>query len=304
MAVPDFQTLMRPVLAVHQDGQPHSAAEIRDKVAAQVGITDEERQVLLPSGRVARYTNRIAWAITHMAQARLLDRPRRGLTQITDRGRQVLASHSQRVDMSVLTQFEEYREFRKRSHPDKNEAEPTAPPVTDTAPPREAIEDVLREAHSALATDLLARVLKQPPQFLEDLVLKLLVRMGYGGLEQASEHLGGIGDRGLDGLIRQDPLGLDVVYVQAKRYTDQSVGRPDIQAFVGALHGAQATRGIFVTTSGFTRDARDYADRVNARLVLIDGLRLAELMIEHNCGITVQETFVLKQIDENFFDET
>lgn len=149
-----------------------------------------------------------------------------------------------------------------------------------------------------MAADLLARVLKQPPEFLEHLILDLLARMGYGGL---AEHLGGPGDGGLDGLIRLDPLGLDVVYVQAKRYTDKIVGRPEIQGFVGALQGAQASRGIFITTSRFTPDATEYADRVNARLVLIDGPELAKLMIEHNCGVVAGETFTLKQVDENFF---
>ena len=163
---------------------------------------------------------------------------------------------------------------------------------------------MIDSAHSAVAADLLARVLKQSPVFLEQLVLRLLVKMGYGGLETPAEHLGAPGDAGLDGLIRLDPLGLDVVYVQAKRYTDRHVGRPDIQAFVGALHGAQATRGVFITTSRFSADARDYAERVNARLVLIDGPELAALMIEHDRGVIVEESFVLKQVDENFFEET
>jgi restriction system protein len=162
---------------------------------------------------------------------------------------------------------------------------------------------VIDSAHSAVAADLVGRVLKQPPIFLERLVLRLLVKMGYGGLETPTEHLGAPGDAGLDGLIRLDTLGLDVVYVQAKRYTDRHVGRPDIQAFVGALHGAQASRGVFITTSRFSSDARDYAERVNARLVLIDGPELAALMIEHDCGVVVEESFVLKQVDENFFEE-
>jgi restriction system protein len=169
--------------------------------------------------------------------------------------------------------------------------------------PRDAIEDVIDAAHSAVAADLLARVLKQPPAFLEQLVLRLLGKMGYGGLETSTEHLSAPGDAGLDGLIRLDPLGLDVVYVQAKRYTDRHVGRPDIQAFVGALHGAQATRGVFITTSRFSSDARDYAERVNACLVLIDGPELAALMIEHDCGVVVEDSFILKQVDENFFEE-
>jgi restriction system protein len=176
--------------------------------------------------------------------------------------------------------------------------------IREDLSPREAIEDVIDSAHSAVAADLLARTIMESPAFLEQLVLRLLVKMGYGGLEVPTEHLGGPGDAGLDGLIRLDPLGLDVVYVQAKRYTDRHVGRPDIRAFVGALHGAQASRGVFITTSRFSAEARDYADRVNARIVLVDGPELAALMIEHDCGVIVEESFVLKQVDENFFEDT
>ena len=308
MAVPDFQSMMRPVLALHVDGLAHTSAEVRDAVAEVMDVTEEDRQVPLPSGRSSRYANRVAWAVTHMAQALLLERPNRGVTQITQRGTDVLAKHPDRVDMSVLAQFPEYLEFRSgsRRHARK---EPAGGPATEEPAqhlsPTEAITEVIDEAHSTVAGDLLARILQRPPQFLERLVLKLLVSMGYGGLEAVTEHLGGPGDQGLDGLIRQDLLGLDVVYVQAKRYvTDRKVGRPDIQGFVGALHGAQASRGIFISTSSFSADARIYADRVNARLVLIDGPELARLMVEHNCGVKVEETFVLKEVDEDFFDET
>ena len=306
MAVPDFQSLMRPCLAVHQDRKPHTPTDLRDRLAAQMHVSDEDRAVMLPSGRQPLFSNRVAWAVTHLAQAGLLDRPARGVTQITDRGSEVLKRYPDRVDMKVLRQFPEYEEFRTRTKQRKGQSPGTAKDngiSREDLSPREAIEDVIDSAHSAVAADLLARVLKQPPAFLEQLVLRLLVKMGYGGLETPAEHLGAPGDAGLDGLIRLDPLGLDVVYVQAKRYTDRHVGRPDIQAFVGALHGAQATRGVFITTSRFSSDARDYAERVNARLVLIDGPELAALMIEHDCGVIVEESFVLKQVDENFFEE-
>jgi restriction system protein len=304
VAVPDFQSLMRPCLTVHQDRQPHTPTDLRDRLANQMRVSDEDRAVMLPSGRQSLFANRVAWAVTHMAQAGLLDRPTRGVTQITDRGIEVLTQYPDRVDMKVLSRFPEYAEFRTRTKQRKGQQLPDTVAVTgEDLSPREAIEDVIDSAHSAVAADLLARVLKQPPVFLEQLVLRLLVKMGYGGLETPAEHLGGPGDAGLDGLIRLDKLGLDVVYVQAKRYTDRHVGRPDIQAFVGALHGAQASRGIFITTSRFSSDARDYAERVNARLVLIDGPELAALMIEHDCGVIVEESFVLKRVDENFFEE-
>jgi restriction system protein len=209
--------------------------------------------------------------------------------------------------MSVLARFPEYQEFRKRTRERAGKSNDAAPTgnigLREDLSPREAISEVIESAHAAVAADLLTRVIRQPPEFLERLVLQLLVRLGYGGLETTAEHLGRAGDAGLDGLIRLDKLGLDVVYVQAKRYTEKHVGRPDIQAFVGALHGAQASRGVFITTSRFSSDAHDYAERVNARLVLIDGPELASLMIEHDCGVITEETYTLKQVDENFFDQ-
>lgn len=307
MAIPDFQSLMRPVLALHADGQPWSVSEVRDQVAPVVGVTAEDRRVMIPSGTAPLYSNRVAWAVTHMAQAGLLTRPARGITQITERGRRALRDHPERVDMSVLNGFAEYLEFRNRTRPRKPEPSPqthnTAHADSTSLTPREAISEVIETAHSAVAAEVLARILTQPPEFLERLVLRLLVQMGYGGLERLTEHLGGPGDHGLDGLVRLDPLGLDVVYVQAKRYNDRPVGRPEIQAFVGALHGAQASRGIFITTSRFSVDATDYAERVNARLILVDGPELATLMIKHDCGVVTEETYTLKQIDENFFSE-
>ncbi len=306
VAVPDFQSLMRPCLAAHEDSQPRTSADLRDRLAAQMHVTAEDRAILLPSGTQPLFTNRVGWTVTHLAQAGLLDRPARGVTQITARGLEVLHQYPARVDMKVLRRFPEYEEFRTRTRQRKGQPEPDAGTVSDAhedLAPREAIAEVIDSAHSAVAADLLARVIKQPPVFLEQLVLSLLVKMGYGGLEAPAEHLGAPGDAGLDGLIRLDTLGLDVVYVQAKRYTDRHVGRPDIQAFVGALHGAQASRGVFITTSRFSSDARDYAERVNARLVLIDGPELAALMIEHDCGVITEESFVLKQVDENFFEE-
>jgi restriction system protein len=308
MAIPDFQTLMRPVLQVHADGQPRQTSEVRDEVAKIFGVTADDRKVMLPSGGSPVYTNRIAWSVTHLAQAGLLERPARGITRITDRGQQVLVDHPDRVDMAVLNGFAEYVEFRNRTREPRtrtrHQPQVQAPAIEpSTLTPAEAINEVIETAHSAVAAELLARILTQPPEFLEHLVLQLLAQMGYGGLERLTEHLGGSGDGGLDGLVRLDPLGLDVVYVQAKRYTERSVGRPEIQAFVGALHGAQASRGIFITTSRFSAEAIDYADRVNARLILIDGPELATLMIEHDCGAVTEATYALKQIDENFFAE-
>jgi restriction system protein len=303
VAIPDFQSMMRPMLEVHADGRSHSQAEIRDLVAAAMGVPEDDRKVLLPSGKQTTYANRIAWAGTHMAQAGLLERPMRGFSQITARGQQVLRDHPKRVDLRVLFGFPDYVEFRKpaRDRLSHTVEQPIEAALAEPgASPDEAIRDLIDSSHAAVAAELLSRIIKQPPEFLERLVLDLLTAMGYGGL---AEHLGGPGDQGLDGIIRLDRLGLDVVYVQAKRYTDSVVGRPDIQGFAGALQGAQASRGIFITTSRFSADAKDFADRIQLRLILIDGPELAKLMIEHNCGVATQQTFTLKQLDENYFGD-
>jgi restriction system protein len=300
--IPDFQTLMRPVLAALDGAVPRSNAEIRDIVAPVLGVTDEDRQVMLPSGTQQLFTNRVAWAITHMSQAGLLARPQRGRYLLTQRGQQVLRDNPERVDMAVLLQFPEYQEFRAR----RNEKSPDEPVsvVSDEVSPSESMAELVEESNSALAAELLDRILAQPSSFLETLALRLLRAMGYGGREALLEHTGRSGDSGLDGLVRQDALGLDLVGVQAKRYDkDSAVQRPDIQAFVGALQGAQTNRGVFVTTGRFSSGALQFAENVPMRLRLIDGKELTKLMVRYNVGVQVSETFELKQIDEETFEE-
>jgi restriction system protein len=301
--VPDYQTLMAPVLHMLSDGQARSKRELIDLVTAHVGLTEEDLREGLPSG-VTVADSRVDWAVTYLVQAGLVRRPRRAVVEITDRGQKVLKAHPDRVDNAVLDHFEEFRTFKTRSR-DRSRTRSTAAQDNVEAPPREKIAGAVEEANEVVATDVLERVRQCGPVFLEQLVLRVLTAMGYGGPPGSARHLGGSRDGGVDGVIRQDPLGLDQIYVQAKRYAaDRSIGRPDIQAFVGALHGAQADRGIFVTTSHFTADAVEYAERVNARLVLIDGAALAQLMVRYNIGVQDQETYVLKRIDEDFFDET
>ncbi|MEU7900302.1 restriction endonuclease [Nonomuraea sp. NPDC049152] len=301
MPIPDFQTLMRPVLELHADSGDHESAAVVASIADHFELSADERAEMLPSGGQKLFNNRIAWSITHMAQAGLLERPRRGATRITARGQEVLAEHSDRVDMKVLSQFAEYLEFRaRRRKPDKSADEPDL--STADAPPLELIPQLVAEAHTALADELVERLRQAPPQFLEHCVLKLLTRMGYGGPEGAVRHLGGPGDEGMDGLIRQDPLGLDVVYVQAKRYAgDRTVHRPDVQAFAGALQGAQASRGIFIATTRFSPGAIDFAEKVPSRIILIDDRRLGELMVAYDCGVQEAATVTIKKVDEDFF---
>jgi restriction system protein len=301
VAIPDFQTLMRPVLVAIEGVEPKSPAQIRDEVASALHVSDEDRQVMLPSGKQELFTNRVAWAITHMSQAGLLHRPQRGRYLLSDRGKTVLQQHPVRVDMSVLAQFPEYQDFRSR----KSEKQPdeSTQIVSDEVSPSEAVGAIVEKSYTELAAELLDRIVAQPPSFLETLSLKLLSAMGYGGRESLLEHTGRSGDSGLDGIVRQDALGLELVGVQAKRYDKTTVGRPEIQAFVGALQGAQTSGGVFVTTGKFSSEARQYAEDVPMRLRLIDGKELTKLMVRYNVGVQVRETFDLKQIDEETFDE-
>jgi restriction system protein len=297
---------MRPVLAELAGGEELSQSELRNRVAKEMQISDEDRERVLPSGRQTAYANRIGWAITYLAKTRLVTRPRRGYAKITQRGLEILAANPLRVDLRVLSKFPEFDEFRSTHRTSfKGSAIDEDTATTETLSPTESIAAIVDDANSVVAADVLDRVIAKPPAFLERMVLKLLRSMGYGGLEADTQHLGGPGDEGLDGVIRQDALGLDVIYVQAKRYaSDRKVTRPDIQGFVGALVGAKAERGIFITTSSFTTDALAYARRtVGAHVVLVDGTELAKKMVDRNVGVDVSETYELKRIDEDFFDE-
>ena len=304
MGVPDYESLMRPTLEALADGSERGFREVQDLVAASQGITEEDRELLLPSGKQSMFANRVGWAITYMVKAGLVRRPRRAVVSITDRGKQLLQDHDGRIDGSVLDNFPEFVEFKTTRHDRAGSARSDPTTVASAGSPTESIAALVDEVNSAVASEVLERVLEQPPVFLERTVLVLLEAMGYGGVEALGEHLGGPGDEGLDGVIRQDALGLDVVYVQAKRYApERRIGRPDIQAFVGALNGARADRGIFITTSSFTADAKAYVDRVQNRLVLIDGKRLAAEMVRRNVGVQVREVHEVKRIDEDFFSE-
>ncbi|TWF75641.1 restriction system protein [Pseudonocardia hierapolitana] len=304
MAIPNFQHVMLPILTATSDGDVYPWRRLRDECARLFEATDDELAEKLSSGG-SRFDSRIQWAITHLVQAGLLSRPRRGHVQITVRGREVLAERPERVDMSLLSRFDDYLDFRSRTKSGPTESTGAAEVEREEGTPLEAIAAAVRESNEALGVEVLRRIRDQPPDFLERLVLKLLTAMGYGGRAGAiTEHLGRSGDGGIDGVVWQDILGLDRVYFQAKRYAaDNTVGRPDMQAFVGALHGQQAEHGVFITTSTFSSGALAYVDKIPNRIVLIDGRRLAELMILHNVGVQDETTFVLKQLDEDFFEQ-
>ncbi len=301
MAIPDFQTVMRPLLELLSDGNEHAIAAIRTQLATHFALTPDELAERIPSGRVTTFQSRVGWATTNLYNIGLISRPRRAVYRITDRGRDVLARHPDRVDLRVLSQFEEFAEFRGAG---KSRSPGTATPVTDahteSRTPEEQIEDAFLTLRAALAVDLLDRIAEQSPSFFEQLVLDVLHAMGYGGSGDAAERLGQSGDGGVDGVIREDPLGLDLIYIQAKRWANV-VGRPEIQKFFGALHGKRATNGVFITTSTFSREAIEYAEGVSPRVILLDGKELAQLMIEHSVGVTSARRYDVKRLDLDYF---
>jgi restriction system protein len=304
VGVPDYESLMRPTLLALSDGGQHTRGQLKDAVAVATGMTEADLAEMLPSGKATVFGSRVGWALTYMSQAGLAARPKRGVYVITDRGREVLNSYPERIDAKLLEQFPEFVEFKERRN-EKGEAPPAVVlPSVSTLSPTEAIERLVIEADDAVASELLDRVLGQSPAFLERLALRLLRAMGYGGREALLTHTGKPGDGGLDGVIRQDALGLDLVGVQAKRYDrDAAVQRPEMQAFVGALQGAQTSRGVFVTTGRFSSGARLFAEQVAMRLVLIDGTELTRLMVRYNVGVAVRERYELKAVDDDFFED-
>ena len=308
MATPEFQAFMAPILRSLVDGETRHWRDVRAPVDLELGMTDTDRAETISSGK-SRFDNRLNWGVTHLFQAGLVSRPRRAHIKITTRGRSVLTDHPDRVDMNVLDGFAEYRDFRTRTKTSAvtGSAPSSTPDFSENdeegGTPLETIDAAVRESHEALTSELLQRVFNQEPVFLEHLVLQLLTAMGYGGRAGVKEHWGRSGDGGIDGVVQQDVLGLDRVYVQAKRFAlDRAVGRPDIQSFVGALHGVQADRGVFITTSRFSNDAESYVERIPNRIVMIDGQRLARLMVLHDVGVQEERTFTLKKIDEDFFE--
>lgn len=302
--IPDYQSCMRPALAHLADGRLHRSREVKDALADEFGLSDPERAELLPSGRQRVIDNRVGWALTHLSQAGLVNRPARGQVQITPSGQNVLASHAERIDLKVLEQFPSYLQFRDRTREAKvGSGDPSVEHAAAGVSPEDLLATAVAENKAALEGELLKRALALDPRGFELLVLRLLAAMGYGK-SGAVEHSGQSGDGGIDGIISQDPLGLDRIYLQAKQYaTDRTVGRPTLQAFAGALMSAQGDRGVFLTTASFTREAVEEARRVNLRIELIDGKRLAELMLRHGVGVQAKTSVTLYDLDEDFFEE-
>ena len=291
---------MRPLLALTEDGDAHPIADLRRSLAEEFELTEADLAERIPSGRVTTIQNRVGWAATYLYRCGLFERPQRAHYRISQRGRDVLAANPDRVDLDVLRQFPEFEEFRQRSARRPSEPGRLQPSGDESDTPEEQMETAYGELRSALAAEVLDRVREQSWQFFEDLVLDVLRATGYGGPRGATERLGRSGDEGVDGVIREDALGLDLIYVQAKKWAN-NVQRPDIQRFFGALHGQGATKGVFITTSDFSPQAREYASTVTPRVILVNGQQLAELMIDHGVGVSVEHAYEVKRLDLDYF---
>lgn len=301
MAVPDFQSLMLPMLRLTGDGKEHPLVDLRSLLASEFSLTEADQTELVPSGRQSRFANRVAWAKVYLCQGGLLQATRRGYCQISDRGREVLASPPPHIDIKFLGRFPEFLLFRTPKT--KPGLPPSPDPDPDSDTPEEALESSYEKLNASLASEVLARVKSSSAEFFEGLVVDLLLKMGYGGSRSdAGRVLGKSGDEGIDGVISEDRLGLDLVYLQAKKW-DSTVGRPEVQKFVGALHGKRARKGVFITTGSFSAEALGYVEHIDPRVVLIDGPKLAQLMVDFCVGVATTRTYHVKRMDSDYFEE-
>lgn len=305
MPIPDYQTAMLPLLKLMADGREYKFNDLVEALGEQFRLTEEEKNELLPSGQTFLFGNRVGWARTYLKKAGLLDSPKRAIVVITDRGKRVLKEKPTEINAKYLKQFPEFIEFQmpKRSGMSTGDISTVDDSLLQT--PEETLESSYQSIRKTLAQDLLNKVVTLTPAFFERLVVELLVKMGYGGsIKDAGKAIGKSGDEGIDGTIKEDKLGLDVIYIQAKKWAPGNVvGRPELHKFVGALAGQGAKKGVFITTSSFTREATEYMPRNETKIVLIDGEQLAQLMIDYNLGVTVQQTYEIKRMDNDYFGE-
>lgn len=299
MSIPDFQSIMLPLLKFTSDKKEHSIREVIESLADLFKLSEEEKKEVLPSGQQYVFDNRVGWAKTYLKKAGLLESTRRSFFRITDLGLDVLSKNPKEINVKFLEQFPQFIEFRnlrreKIEEEQKEESEQT---------PQELIEYGYQRIKRELAQELLERVKQLTPRFFEKLVVDLLIKMGYGGsLKDAGKAIGQSGDGGIDGIIKEDKLGLDVIYIQAKRW-DNVVGSKEIRNFVGSLAGQHANKGVFITTSSFTKDALEYVKTIPHKVILIDGEMLTQLMIENDIGVTKVTSYDIKKVDSDYFEE-
>jgi restriction system protein len=308
MAVPDYQSVMLPLLRFAAQKETEiSTSEAVEALAKELGLSEDDLKEMLPSGIQATFVNRVGWASTYMKKAGLLQATRRGFYQITDRGKDLLKKQPKTINVKLLKQYPEFLEFQqlKGTRSGDKALESKGPSDISTATPSEALEAAYENLRDELSDELLSRLKKISPAFFERVVVELLVKMGYGGSRvDAGKAIGRCGDGGIDGIIKEDKLGLDVVYIQAKRWDNNPVGRPDVMQFAGALQAQRANKGIFITTSRFTDDARSYVSQIGSKIVLIDGDQLTSLMIEHDVGVSTVSLYPVKKVDSDYFEES
>jgi restriction system protein len=305
MPIPDYQTIMLPLLQLLSDKREYVFKDAVSILGKQFKLTDDELSELLPSGQSLLFANRVGWARTYLKKAGLLDAPKRGMLSITDRGLKVLSKKPNKVDNNLLKQFPEFLEFQNVGKEGIISTKQVESSQTEKHTPEETIDLAYQNIRQSLAQELIDTVRRLSPAFFERLVVELLVKMGYGGsIKDAGKAIGKTGDEGIDGTIKEDKLGLDIIYIQAKRWqAGNVVGRPELHKFVGALAGQGAKKGIFITTSTFSKDALNYAPKNETKIVLIDGVQLAQLMIDYNLGVSVQRSYDIKRLDNDYFEE-
>ena len=300
MPIPDYQSIMLPLLKFISDQKEHSLRETIEKLAIQFDLSDDEKRELLSSGKQAVFNNRVGWARTYLKKACLAESTKRGFIKITDRGLNILEQNPQMINVKFLQQFDEFQKFHKPNN--KNE-EPEEDIDEKKRTPEEDLERAYHNIRNDLANDLLQQIKENPPSLFEKIVVELLVNMGYGGSRKdAGKAIGKSRDEGIDGIIKEDKLGLDIIYIQAKRW-DNTVGRPEIQKFAGALQGQRAKKGVFITTSTYSKDAYEYVTKIDSKIVLIDGEQLAQYMIDYNIGVAPVSNYEIKKIDSDYFIE-
>lgn len=303
--VPTYEDIMLPLLKLFDDGREHSLSELHDILANQLKLTETDRRELVPSGRQTTFRNRVGWARTYMKKAKLLHSSRRAYYSITERGKNLLAESPERITAKLLMRYDEFVEFKSRRKTDSTREQSThIDQATDSdKTPEEVLELSYQELRSELAKEVLDIVKTCSPDFFERLVIDLLINMGYGGSRQdAGSAVGRSGDGGIDGIINEDKLGLDIIYLQAKRW-DNTVPVKEIRDFTGALASKKAKKGIFITTSSFPKSVYEFVQQIEYKIILIDGERLADLMIENNIGLSTINTYELKTIDLDYFED-
>lgn len=300
MSIPDFQSILLPLLSFSSDGKQHSIQESVEYLSEHFCLTVNERKELLPSGKQPIFDNRVGWSRTHLKKAGLLQYPTRSFFQITDRGLELLKTNPEKITISLLKQYPEYLEFIGATSKALNEASQST--TNEEKTPEENLEYSYQQIRNNLAVEILDKVKSCSPDFFERLVVELLVKMGYGGsIKEAGKAIGKTGDEGIDGIIKEDRLGLDTIYIQAKRW-DNVVGRPELQKFVGALAGQGAKKGVFITTSRFSDQAKSYSPKNDIKLVMIDGEELAQYMVDFDLGVSIVSEYKIKKIDSDYFE--